>query len=663
MTTTPTTRSVRELFSGDARYVVPMYQREYAWTSDEILTLLQDVQDSRARNPEVPYYIGSLVTYPRRGSDATEVVHEVVDGQQRLTTLYMTLSLLAAAGRGGLKRVDGRLDYEARDQSSDDLDVLARRATGGRGASLDRLGDAGIRQGATTIQHALDGDMLTAADIDYLLDQVMIVHTELPPGTDLNHYFEIMNSRGEQLEKHEIVKAHLMSFLRHFEREPFARVWDACSDMTKFVQAKFDTGTRSDLFGPSWDTFRPTDTDALFGAGGASDAPSKEPPSTSIVGLIGGSSGAHDVGTRDAEDDDTSRYGSVVDFPNFLLHALKLHRGDEFTWDTETDGVSLDDKRLIESFRSIKDRDDARGFLFTLLRARYLFDGYVIKTDQLRDTSDDDANWVLRKPAATQTDKKRRLRPLTTFGRRDEEEVEGHPTSDHQRRIVLLQSMFQVTDSRRAYKNFLYGILRGIWGAGDAVEGQQMIDLLEDLLGSRLDRILSGKTGLDDGVRVPHFVFNALDYRLWRDATANPGAHPATLDVAGFRFRYRKSVEHFYPQHPDAPHEDLGQSLVDEFGNLCLMTRSENSQRSNLVPEAKIKQYVSKAQSLKFQLMAWTAETEGWGPHQIRKHGNEMRELLGAPPVEAAPERVEERVHAPANNSAISSSGSSNASS
>ena len=241
--------------------------------------------------------------------------------------------------------------------------------------------------------------------------------------------------------------------------------------------------------------------------------------------------------------------------------------------------------------------------------------------------------------------------------------MEGHPTSDHQRRIVLLQSMFQVTDSRRAYKNFLYGILRGIWVAGDAVGGQQMVDLLEGLLGSRLDRILSGNTGLNEGVHVPHFVFNALDYRLWRDATANPGAHPATLDVAGFRFRYRKSVEHFYPQHPDAPHEDLGQSLVDEFGNLCLMTRSENSQRSNLVPEAKIKQYVSKAQSLKFQLMAWTAETEGWGPHQIRKHGNEMRELLGAPPVEAAPERVEERVHAPANNSAISSSGSSNASS
>lgn len=93
------------------------------------------------------------------------------------------------------------------------------------------------------------------------------------------------------------------------------------------------------------------------------------------------------------------------------------------------------------------------------------------------------------------------------------------------------------------------------------------------------------------------------------------------------------------------------------------ISASENLQRSNLVPEAKIKQYVSKAQSLKFQLMAWTAETEGWGPHQIRKHGNEMRELLGAPPVEAASERVEERVHAPANNSAISSSGSSNASS
>ena len=41
------------------------------------------------------------------------------------------------------------------------------------------------------------------------LKKVRLLRVEVPHDTDLNHYFEIMNSRGEQLEKHEIIKAHV----------------------------------------------------------------------------------------------------------------------------------------------------------------------------------------------------------------------------------------------------------------------------------------------------------------------------------------------------------------------------------------------------------------------------------------------------------------------
>ena len=46
------------------------------------------------------------------------------------------------------------------------------------------------------------------------LKKVRLLRVEVPHDTDLNHYFEIMNSRGEQLEKHEIIKAHCMSVLQ-----------------------------------------------------------------------------------------------------------------------------------------------------------------------------------------------------------------------------------------------------------------------------------------------------------------------------------------------------------------------------------------------------------------------------------------------------------------
>lgn len=62
----------------------------------------------------------------------------------------------------------------------------------------------------------------------------------MPENTDLNRYFEIMNTRGEQLEQHDILKASLMSNLRDAaERRLFAAIWEACSDMTGYVQMHF----------------------------------------------------------------------------------------------------------------------------------------------------------------------------------------------------------------------------------------------------------------------------------------------------------------------------------------------------------------------------------------------------------------------------------------
>ncbi|HDR1474494.1 TPA: DUF262 domain-containing protein, partial [Pasteurella multocida] len=70
----------------------------------------------------------------------------------------------------------------------------------------------------------------------------------VPPETDLNHYFEIMNNRGEQLEKHEVLKANLMSVLNPDDQNVFATIWDACSDMNRYAVASFKKEDRDKLF-------------------------------------------------------------------------------------------------------------------------------------------------------------------------------------------------------------------------------------------------------------------------------------------------------------------------------------------------------------------------------------------------------------------------------
>ena len=69
-------------------YMIPVYQRNYAWEEDEITALIKDVHDSFLKDSKASYYIGTLVTYKRNDNE-----YEVIDGQQRLTTI--TLLLLA----------------------------------------------------------------------------------------------------------------------------------------------------------------------------------------------------------------------------------------------------------------------------------------------------------------------------------------------------------------------------------------------------------------------------------------------------------------------------------------------------------------------------------------------------------------------------------------
>ena len=115
-----------------ARYVVPVYQRAYAWRDDEIVQLLTDVRDARRR--ESDYYIGTLVVH--RPGAPHDHDYEVVDGQQRLTTLALILSHPRVRAQW-----DGQvsLTYEGRPDSQDDLLAITEYST-------DYLGDDQVRQ-------------------------------------------------------------------------------------------------------------------------------------------------------------------------------------------------------------------------------------------------------------------------------------------------------------------------------------------------------------------------------------------------------------------------------------------------------------------------------------------------------------------------------------
>ena len=92
----------QNIFDLDGEYMIPLYQRAFAWEEKQLEQLIDDINDIR---DEDNYYIGALVV-ARNGNR-----FEVVDGQQRLTSLYLLISCLG-------KRLKCSLSFACRDKSN-----------------------------------------------------------------------------------------------------------------------------------------------------------------------------------------------------------------------------------------------------------------------------------------------------------------------------------------------------------------------------------------------------------------------------------------------------------------------------------------------------------------------------------------------------------------
>jgi uncharacterized protein with ParB-like and HNH nuclease domain len=95
----PNKLTLFEVFERQRRYVVPLFQRPYVWTRDPQWESLWDDISSKARavqrrSTQVPHFLGAIVTSQRPVYGREMNAYEIIDGQQRLTTLQIVLAAL-----------------------------------------------------------------------------------------------------------------------------------------------------------------------------------------------------------------------------------------------------------------------------------------------------------------------------------------------------------------------------------------------------------------------------------------------------------------------------------------------------------------------------------------------------------------------------------------
>ena len=624
----PELLTVSELFDHDTVYTVPIYQRNYAWRAPQIEQLISDIQDAVVRQ-ESGYFLGNLVVTPRENQRKD---FEVIDGQQRLTTLYLLLTFLENDGTSPLAHHQGRLQYQSRARATEALRRVGQEPHLRAGQVQDSMTDedGAIHEGFNIIhqyieQHAgLDRNAIA----DFLRARVTVVRASLPPKTDLNRYFEIMNTRGEQLQPVDIVKARLMSHLPDSERAVFAWIWDACADMDTYVQMSLtrgNTALRETIFGADWSWLVQTDFAALCNVHAPTQtstavAMPSQPLSLDAALQKYAHGSEHVSGTEEINE----RFRSTIEFPVFLLHVLKVKSGG----DDEDEG-HLDDKRLIQSFTTAiknspgKEAQWVRDFAFALLRCRNLFDSFILKRQFAVSAEDDEGDWSLLRL------KKNLSNGKSTPGyvhvlRPGDASQDGEPDSGTCD-VLLLQSMLRITYTSPRTMHWMTQTLQ--WLAQQPrpqdIQSADLAHLLKNFARAKVASAFLHAEPQPQGFGIARIVFTYLDYLLLDEKAKR-----------NFKFQFRNSIEHFYPQNPNEAQSGafVSPEKLHLLGNLALVSVSANSKFSNSLPEVKATtfQRTMKTQSPKLQRMAEITRSEGWSDEQVKNHHNEMVALLKA---------------------------------
>lgn len=662
--------SIQELFISEEKstYEIPIYQRNYAWEHDEICALIHDVEDSYSNeNPSPVYYIGTLVTY-----DKKDRIFEVIDGQQRLTTIYIVLKALEQDG------IVNKLTYRARKKSDYTLNNLTS-------LNSECEIDSAIENGFKIAKEELATLDDKQAFQDYFLHNVHIIRYMVPSDIDLNHYFEIMNSRGEQLEKHEVVKANLMEKLDDADLHVFHVIWDCCSQMNKYVQQKMECAIS--IFGEELYQFIPNSFDDIksfiFEAEGDDMPKMHKMPIAEILAST-------DQNWDDTNDDNDKKdtFQPIIDFPNFLLIVLKLFRLSEPGFKPED--FNLDDKELLYEFKKVEmDSEKVKRFAYTLLKSRFLLDNFVVHHSTEEDTINSNP-WKLQ-IWHKDTETKKEM-PRNLVGDRSQQSLQD--------RLVHLLSMFEVAFTAKQRKNYLlyclmylkqadvntfdciayasfldnmaYRYFNGVYltkgmlskankpipGSFDQVmiyNGCLNVSPVSNGTEEIFNSIFGDGTEITEGV--PLFIFNYTDYKIWKyyDATVRgkeykKGAPEREAFFEGlgcsdfelkifdqFYFsRTRKSLEHYYPQNKaDGKEGRPSQEQINCFGNFAMIGSEANSSGSDWDPVTKLTHYLdSKTKqvsvaSLKFWIMMHTCrDHQKWEFDEIKEHQKNMLRLL-----------------------------------
>ncbi|MES2573799.1 MAG: DUF262 domain-containing HNH endonuclease family protein [Bacteroidota bacterium] len=247
-------------------YKIPEYQRPYVWEDDQIIALLEDISSAQQFTQDSEYFLGSIVFHSKLSKNEQYRDNELLDGQQRLTTLYMLMAVIRdLSSNEDLKKTcrDAifqkenkfkgipermRLTFDIReevqdfaeefikiDDSSKRKDDLLYIISNGQDINIKNMAKAII----TMREWFLKNEAIDVEDFFiHLMNNVLLIFVSSQELDDAFRLFTVLNDRGVKLRNSDILKAENLKFVTDdSKRKNYAIFWE---ELEGELQEDFD---------------------------------------------------------------------------------------------------------------------------------------------------------------------------------------------------------------------------------------------------------------------------------------------------------------------------------------------------------------------------------------------------------------------------------------
>ena len=257
---------IREIFN--MWYCIPDYQRAYVWDTDQVRDLLDDTISAYRENKEAQYFLGSMVLKINEKSEnnVSYTEYELLDGQQRITTVFLILACMRdmLTGYPQYQNSLAGFVYQAEDailQQPERMRIIFNIRSDVRDFVNEH-----IKPLHGTCDSALLKDKMQAKDVNisirnmanamlvahefleenksdiigylsYFLNKVLMIYVATEELQDAFQLFTVLNNRGVKLSSSDILKAENLKELSAADRTSWATRWE---EMETYFGEDFD---------------------------------------------------------------------------------------------------------------------------------------------------------------------------------------------------------------------------------------------------------------------------------------------------------------------------------------------------------------------------------------------------------------------------------------